>query len=97
LPTATPKAVDKEHFKKNIFFLCRLSSWRPVGKQFLKKILCRLPRNQQSAKPAVRADGAMWLCRLLAWQLAKDLPTQALPTALCRLPRGSAVGKAFAD
>jgi hypothetical protein len=25
------------------------------------------------------------------------LPTQALPTALCRLPRGFAVGKAFAD
>jgi hypothetical protein len=39
---------------------------------FEKKILCRLPRNQQSAKPAVRA-------------------------ALCRLPRGFAVGKAFAD
>jgi hypothetical protein len=25
------------------------------------------------------------------------LPTQALPTALCRLPRGFAVGKAFVD
>jgi hypothetical protein len=25
------------------------------------------------------------------------LPTQALPSALCRLPRGFAVGKAFAD
>ena len=37
LPTATPKAVGKEHFKKKNFFLCRLPSWRPVGKQFLKK------------------------------------------------------------
>ena len=55
---------------------------------FEKIILCRLPRNQQSAKPAVRADGATWLCRLLAWQLAKDLPT------VCHV----AVGKsAFAD
>jgi hypothetical protein len=31
------KQSAKNISKKNIFFLCRLPSWRPVGKQFLKK------------------------------------------------------------
>ena len=89
LPTATPKAVGKEHFKKK-YFLSLPTAELAASRQtiFEKIILCRLPRNQQSAKPAVRADGATWLCRLLAWQLAKDLPT------VCHV----AVGKsAFAD
>ena len=89
LPTATPKAVGKEHFKKK-YFLSLPTAELAASRQtiFEKIILCRLPRNQQSAKPAVRADGATWLCRLLAWQLAKALPT------VCHV----AVGKsAFAD
>ena len=88
LPTATPKAVGKEHFKKKILSLPTAELAASRQTIFEKIILCRLPRNQQSAKPAVRADGATWLCRLLAWQLAKDLPT------VCHV----AVGKsAFAD
>ena len=111
LPTATPKAVGKEHFKKNIFFLCRLPSWRPVGKQFLKKKFfadCRGTSSRQSLPSgltAPRGYADCWrgswqrLCRLCAtWQSANPpLPTQALLTSLCRLPRGFAVGKAFAD
>ena len=97
--------------KKNIFFLCRLPSWRPVGKQFLKKKFfadCRGTSSRQSLPSgltAPRGYADCWrgswqrICRLCAtWQSANPpLPTQALPIALCRLPRGFAVGKAFAD
>ena len=105
------KQSAKNISKKNIFFLCRLPSWRPVGKQFLKKKFfadCRGTSSRQSLPSgltAPRGYADCWrgswqrLCRLCAtWQSANPpLPTQALPTALCRLPRGFAVGKAFAD
>ena len=79
-----------KNISKKKYFLSLPTAELAASRQtiFEKKILCRLPRNQQSAKPAVRADGATWLCRLLAWQLAKALPT------VCHV----AVGKsAFAD
>ena len=79
-----------KNISKKKYFLSLPTAELAASRQtiFEKIILCRLPRNQQSAKPAVRADGATWLCRLLAWQLAKALPT------VCHV----AVGKsAFAD
>ena len=111
LPTATPKAVGKEHFKKK-YFLSLPTAELAASRQtiFEKKIFadCRGTSSRQSLPSgltAPRGYADCWrgswqrLCRLCAtWQSANPpLPTQALPTALCRLPRGFAVGKAFAD
>ena len=90
LPTAELAASRQTIFEKKFFADCRGTSSRQS-----------LPSGLTAPRGYADCWRGSWqrLCRLCAtWQSANPpLPTQALPTALCRLPRGFAVGKAFAD